>query len=121
MYEKVHSIGSNPFKKCKKIKLYIYGNDTAIQIAKKYKYPYVVRKKNINSINIKVKKITSKTFTGKKIEPKPILKFGQKKLTLGKDYNIKYKNNINVGKGIIIIKGKNSYTGTRIITFKIKK
>ena len=121
IYEKVNNIGSNVFKNCNRIKLNIYGNEVAEKIAKKYKYPYTEKLRNINSNSISVNRISNKTYKGKALKPKPVLKIGKKKLILGTDYTVKYEDNIDIGKAKIIIKGKGNYTGTRIITFKIKK
>lgn len=41
------------------------------------------------------------------------------KLTEGYDYTVSYANNINVGTATVTIYGKNTYTGTKTITFKI--
>ena len=52
------------------------------------------------------------TYTGNAIKPKITVKVGKTKLTADKHYTVTYKNNKNVGKGTITIKGKGSYTGT---------
>ena len=42
-------------------------------------------------------------------------------LTLGEDYTLEYKDNVNVGTGKVIVKGINKYTGELELTFKIIK
>lgn len=68
-----------------------------------------------------VSKIKAKTYTGYKMKPSVTVKVGSKKLKKGTDYTISYKNNIKVGTAKVIIKGKGNYTGTKTVTFKIKK
>ena len=66
-------------------------------------------------------KITVKnaTYTGKAIKQKITVKHGKKILKNGTDYTLNYKNNKNIGKATIIIKGKGNYTGIKKITFHI--
>ena len=47
------------------------------------------------------------------------MKIGTKKLTLNKDYTLAYKNNKNVGKATVTIKGKGNYTSSVSKTFTI--
>ena len=66
-----------------------------------------------------IKGITAKTYTGKALKPAPKVVLKGKTLKAGKDYTVSYKNNVNVGKATVTIKGKGSYTGTKTKTFKI--
>ena len=52
------------------------------------------------------------TYTGKEIKPSVKVKVGSKTLKNKTNYTVTYKNNKNVGKGTITIKGKGSYTGS---------
>ncbi|MDO4806647.1 MAG: leucine-rich repeat protein [Coriobacteriales bacterium] len=79
---------------------------------------YVGVKGSVSKLKVKV---SNKKYTGKAIKPKPTLKLGGKKLKLGTDYTLSYKNNKKVGKARIIIKGKGHYTGTKTVYFKIVK
>ena len=76
-----------------------------------------------NNINIKDCTVslpkTKYTYTGKKITPRPVVKYQGKLLKNKKDYTLSYKNNKKVGKATIIIKGKGNYTGKKTITFRI--
>ena len=59
------------------------------------------------------------TYTGKTLKPKVTVKYGKKTLKNGIDYTLNYKNNKNIGKATITIKGKGSYMGSKIINFYI--
>ena len=58
-------------------------------------------------------------YTGRRIRPTVTVKDGRKVLRAGKDYTITYSNNIKRGKASIVITGKGSYTGRKVITFRI--
>lgn len=68
-----------------------------------------------------VGKVRARTYTGKAIKPRPVVKDGTRKLVRGVDYTLSYKRNKKVGTARIIIKGKGNYSGTRTVTFKIKR
>jgi hypothetical protein len=68
--------------------------------------------------------IAQQAYTGEPITPLPEVfytseKTGTVKLVLGKDYNLAYKNNTNVGNAECIIKGKGKYKNKKIVTFII--
>ncbi|MBQ1408044.1 MAG: BspA family leucine-rich repeat surface protein [Eubacterium sp.] len=65
--------------------------------------------------------ITEKTWTGKAQTQNPVVKLADKTLKNGTDYDITYKNNINVGTSSMTITGKGSYLGTISRTFIINK
>lgn len=69
----------------------------------------------------KVAKISSKTYSGKKKTPAPVITDGKYKLIKGKDYTVKYSNNVKVGKAKITITGKGIYKGTITAEFNIVK
>ena len=69
----------------------------------------------------KVASIGAKRWTSKAITPKPTVKYGNKTLKLGRDYTLSYKNNVKPGTATITITGKGSYTGSKRVTFAIKK
>lgn len=62
----------------------------------------------------------SYTYKGNVKKPALKIQLGSKVLKKGADYTITYKNNVNVGKATITIKGKGNYAGTITKTFKIK-
>lgn len=63
---------------------------------------------------------TNYTYTGKEIKPTVTVKVGSKTLKNKTNYTVTYKNNINVGKGTITIKGKDSCTGSVTKSFYIE-
>lgn len=75
-----------------------------------------------------VQTVADRTHTGKAIEPTPAVTMsytynGATKtatLTKDKDYTLGYENNTNVGTATINVTGKNNFTGTKKVTFKIK-
>lgn len=69
---------------------------------------------DIALVNAKLKK-TSYTYTGKAIKPAVVIEG----LTLGNDYTVSYKNNKKIGTAKVTVTGKGSYTGTKVLTFKI--
>ena len=63
---------------------------------------------------------TNYTYTGKAIKPTVTVKVGSKTLKNKTNYTVSYKNNTNVGKGTITIKGKGSYSGSVSKSFYIE-
>ena len=68
-----------------------------------------------------VLKIADCAYNGTAKRPKPVVKLSDETLIYGKDYTLTYKNNIKVGTAKVTIKGKGNYTGSKTVTFKIKK
>ena len=66
-----------------------------------------------------ISSIADKAYTGKTIKPSPAVKIYGDKLVKGVHYTVTYKNNRNVGKATVIVKGKKVYKGTLKKTFKI--
>ena len=65
---------------------------------------------------------TKVTVSGKENTPKVTnVKLGDKTLTQGTDYEVLYKDNVNVGTGKVIIKGIGNYVGRIEKTFAINK
>lgn len=63
--------------------------------------------------------VASQSYTGKSLKPAVTVKNGSKKLKAGTDYAITYSGNQKIGSGKIVITGKENYTGTKTIHFKI--
>lgn len=91
-------------------------------------HAYTIDGKFQKTLDISVKKtITSvvmdaikpQLYTGDHITPKLTLTDGKKELVEGKDYKLRYSDNIYTGTASIIIKGKGSYGGSAIIYFSI--
>ena len=66
-----------------------------------------------------VSQISNKTYTGKSITQKPIVKLKNKILVENKDYKLSFSNNKSVGKATITITGINAYSGKISKTFNI--
>ena len=90
----------------------IYLNSTKLD--KKTLNIHIGTKVDVNSLGIKL--VESKVvYDGKEKKPGIDLKA----LRVGKDVDVKYSNNINVGKGTVTITGKGYFTGTVKFTFDI--
>ena len=63
--------------------------------------------------------IKTKTYTGRALSQKPVLKLGKKTLAEGTDYTVSYQNNKAVGKAVMVMKGKGNHTGAVRKTFII--
>lgn len=66
-----------------------------------------------------ISKVSNKTYTGKQIKPIVTVKNGTKKLVKGTDYTVTYGKNVDTGIGVLTVKGKGSYTGSKQIKFNI--
>lgn len=60
-----------------------------------------------------------KLYTGKRIKPKVKVVLDGSRLKLNRDFRVVYKNNKNVGKATIVVKGIGSYSGRITQKFKI--
>ena len=61
----------------------------------------------------------SATYTGKGIKPNAVVKIGDVTLEKDVDYTVEYQNNLNVGIGSVVIKGKGNYSGRKVCRFDI--
>ena len=66
-----------------------------------------------------VKGISNKNYNGKSQKQSIKVKLGKKTLKQGTDYAVSYKNNKNIGKATVTIKGKGKYEGSIKKTFQI--
>lgn len=73
---------------------------------------------DIDETSIKISK-SSYTYTGKAVKPTVTATFCGYKLKQNKDFTVTYKNNKNVGKATVVIKGKGDFDDTVKLTFKI--
>ena len=69
--------------------------------------------------SLKIAGVSDKAYTGKEIKPSLSIKDGTKTLKQGTDYTLSYSNNKVPGKAKITVTGKNSYTGSRTVNFRI--
>lgn len=89
------------------------GNFTGI-----VKKTFTIAKRSISSA--KISKISAAKYTGKAIKPKFKLTYNGTTLKSGKDYTVKYSNNVKRGTAKIIITGKGNFKGKLTKTFRIK-
>lgn len=64
--------------------------------------------------------VNDMTYKGVKLYPKVVIKDGNKKLKLNKDYKLSYTKSFYVGEGIVTVKGIGNYSGSKKVYFKIK-
>ncbi len=67
----------------------------------------------------KISKISSQQYTGKALTPTIQVKYGKTTLKEGKDYELAYRDNTEIGTATVIVKGKGDYSGQKTISFKI--
>lgn len=63
--------------------------------------------------------VEKQTYTGSEITPEPVITYNDVTLEKGKDYELTYENNINVGMGTVNVTFKGNYSGTASTTFEI--
>ena len=84
--------------------------------------PFVISPCPADSDLVTIPAITDKAYTGKPVEPKPRVLLNGKELKEGADYTLQYRDNVEIGTGIITIHGLGStLSGSRKITFRIVK
>ena len=102
--------------------LTIYGHkgSTAEEYAKQKGIAFKATKKTGDISSYKVTLSRSEyTYNGKSKKPKVTIKTGRGILKKT-NYTIQYKNNVNIGRATVIIRGKDKYTGTVKKTFIIR-
>lgn len=62
---------------------------------------------------------TSVSYNGRERNPSVTVKYRRNTLVKGKDFNVSYSNNVNVGEGTVTIKGKGNYSFTLKKNYKI--
>lgn len=88
-----------------------------------FKFRYKINKADIvdDIFNEDITYTNTHVYTGQEIKPKPIIRFNNKVLKEGVDYNLSYKNNKNIGTATMIIKGTGNFKGTREVNFEIEE
>ena len=69
--------------------------------------------------DITIEKIDDQTYTGNALQPKPVIKDGDKTLVEGVDYTLDYSDNTAAGTGKVTITFTGNYSGTAEKTFLI--
>jgi hypothetical protein len=80
--------------------------------------PFAIEQGKITSASIA--DVSPQNYTGKAVTPKLTVKVNGKTLTAGKDYTVKYSNNVSQGTATATVVGKGSYKGSGKVTFTIK-
>jgi hypothetical protein len=75
----------------------------------------------INLAGAVTEPLPSHTYTGKAITPIPVVYYDGKELTFAVDFNLTYKNNVEVGEATVIMHGKGRFTGKHVRKFNIAR
>ena len=81
------------------------------------KVSYTIVKRSVRSATCHYKK--TRSYTGRWVKPNVTLKVGKVKLKKNRDYTLVYRNNLQIGKASVVIRGIGNFTGKKTITFKI--
>lgn len=81
------------------------------------KVSYTIVKRSVRSVTCHYKK--TRSYTGRWVKPNVTLKVGKVKLKKNRDYTLVYRNNLQIGKASVVIRGMGNFTGKKTITFKI--
>jgi hypothetical protein len=93
-----------------------------------YRTVYHCTRKSLSDLrHIFIESILTQSYTGEPVMPMPTVYFRDsetqpfRKLVPGRDYAVTYKNNVKVGMGTAVIRGKGAYKGRTTTTFTIAK
>lgn len=75
--------------------------------------------RDINAEDVIVKDITNQTYTGQAVTPALTITCGSYSLMRGRDYDVAFNNNIELGVATVIIIGRGNFTSSRTATFNI--
>ena len=78
---------------------------------------FTIKTADVNNCDVLI--LDSATYTGKDIEPNAVVKVGDVTLEKDVDYTVEYQNNLNVGIGIVVIKGKGNCSSRKVCWFDI--
>ncbi len=81
------------------------------------KVSYTIVKRSVRSVTCHYKK--TRSYTGRWVKPNVTLKVGKVKLKKNRDYTLVYRNNLQIGKASVVIRGMGNFTGKKTITSKI--
>lgn len=81
------------------------------------KATYTIKKRSIKNLYYEYK--AKKVYKGKPINAKITILNTDNKLKKNRDYTMEYRNNVEVGKVTVVIKGKGNYYGKKTIRFQI--
>lgn len=66
-------------------------------------------------------RIAAQTYAAKALKPAVVTRYMGKSLKKNVDYTVTYSNNVKIGIGKAVLKGKGSFKGTKTVYFKITK
>lgn len=81
---------------------------------------YVIRYRLRGDVELWHEPVSEMVYTGSAIKPEPKVYCGRTRLTKGRDYTVKYYNNVNIGYATITVTGKGNYSGKDSFTFTIE-
>ena len=70
---------------------------------------FTILPRSLNEAN--AQSVTSQVWNGSALTPVPVVRFGSRTLVNGRDFDIAYENNKDVGTARFVITGKGNYTG----------
>jgi gliding motility-associated-like protein len=79
----------------------------------------LINNKSLNSTTISIEPISAQVYTSEALEPRVVLKDGSKILEEGKDYEVSYSDNVEVGLASLKLFGIGNYIDLRTEFFKI--
>lgn len=117
-----YTVSGGPYINPGKVKIIVdgIGNYTG----SKTLYYNIVKKRSMTSATVRFPNGSSSytaTYTGKSTKPKLVIKYGTSLLREGTDFTISGGPYVNPGKVKIVIRGINSYTGTKTVYYSIVK
>lgn len=68
---------------------------------------------------VTVAKIPNQAYSGDKITPAPVVKYKKSTLAEHVDYELEYRDNTEIGKAALILRGKGDYVGSKTVSFQI--
>lgn len=113
-------IDASAFSDCPNLTIYGPAGGTGEKYAKKKNVPFeaTTKRDDISTFHIQLSREVY-TYNGRAKKPTVTVKSNRGVLK-EINYTIQYRNNVNIGKATIIIKGKGRYTGTLKKTFTIR-
>ena len=78
---------------------------------------FTITPNTVNNCTFELAK--SVAYTGKAVEPKPVVRLGDYVAVEGRDYTLTYKDNVTVGKATVTITGKGNLKDTKTIEFEV--
>lgn len=80
---------------------------------------FTITKHDIGAADVTMEAIPNQAYTGRPLTPSVTLKYGNDTLVRGKDYNLAYVNNTELGTATVTILGIGNFAGERTAEFKI--